>query len=217
MSFEIHNLEEPAEPDSEPTPPANLREVESRAFLQRITFAWRPEDDRFLDRVKASAADLFHELFEDAVGEIDRLYGCLRVPMVNQRTGEVATDAQGRTMWEQANGKPIERFDQLRGNDVMHVQLSLERLKMSISIDVNRLRNDAIYAKMVADDYEDDYRGDTGPQEERKVTGRRMAREDRYRAFYLYYLWSVANTFHKEIVDFIFRLRDVRTWQIQSE
>ena len=216
MSFDIQNLEEPAEPDAEPTPPASLKEVESRAFLQRITFQWRPEDDRFLDRVKMTAADLFHELFKDAVEEIDRLYGCLRVPMVRQ-DGEVATDAQGRTLWEQANGKPIERFDQLRGSDVMHVLLSLERVKMSIAIDVNRLRNDAIYAKMVADDYEDDYRGDKGPQEERKVTGRRMAREDRYRAFYLYYLWSVANTFHKEIVDFIFRLRDVRTWQIQSE
>jgi hypothetical protein len=149
--------------------------------------------------------------------EIDKLYGCLRVPVIDQRTGEEAKDAQGRTVWEQKNGKPIERFDQLRGNDVMHVLLSLERLKMSITLDVNRLRNEAIYAKMIADDYEDDYRGDTGPQEERKVTGRRMAREDRYRAFYFYYLWSTINAFHQELISFIFRLRDVRSWQIQSE
>jgi hypothetical protein len=209
---EITDLDIP-EPDEEPSAPADLVPV-NRTFLQRINLSWRQEDEVFLTAVKAEAATMFHQMFADAVNEVDKFYGLLRVPVM--RNGEQLT-VNGRPQWEQKDGKPVERWDMLTLSDVAHIIMNLERIKLAMALDVNRLRCDAIYGKMVADDVEDDCRGDTGAQEERKARGRMASRSDRYFAFYLYYMWSLASTFEREITNFIFRLRDVKNWQMQSE
>jgi hypothetical protein len=127
-------------------------------------------------------------------------------------------DAEGRQVWKIENGHVVENWDQLTGQDIEQVLMNLQRLKMSISMDVNRLKNQAIYAKMAATDIKDDSWDKSGSTvSDREAYSNQQSRVDRYHFFFRYYLWTCADTLLREIIDFMFRLKDVRYWRIQSQ
>jgi hypothetical protein len=195
---------------------------ERNGLFNKISFNWRPEDRAILDRIKASAEGLIEEVFGEAIATIDRFYEQLRVPETVQHGNAevVCRGADGRVIWKRnESGKLIERWDQLTGQDIEMTISDLLRIKLFIAPEVNRLLNDAIYAKHVAADAYDDAWGTVvqGTQGDRTAKANRASRSDRYHAHFRFVLYSTSNTLLREIAIFISRLSDIREWQIRSQ
>jgi hypothetical protein len=188
------------------------------ALFTKIKFSWRPEDRAILERIRISADAMFEEAFAAAITVIDRFYEALRVP--RQREGVVVTAADGRTVWEtDERGNPIERWDQLTGQDVEYTLVNLERLKFSLSPQVNQLMLEALYARHVAGDvYDEEWTSIMdGTQGDKTAKSNRESRVDRYHAYFRFYLYSTAKTFFDEVNAFIKHLENIRYWQVRTQ
>lgn len=196
-------------------------EAEHNLFT-KIRFTWKPEDRAILDRIRIAADGVFEEAFAGAITTIDEFYLQLRVPEQREVNGVrvVVKDVDNRIVWQKdEQGRPIERWSQITGQDVEHTLARLEYLKFTISPRVNELFLEALMARHVASDtYDDAWTGVMeGTQGDRTARSNRESRVDRYHAYFRYYLYSVAKTFLTEIDAFIRLLRDIRFWQVQSQ
>lgn len=190
--------------------------LETPALFTKIRFSWRPEDRAILERIRASAESMFAEAFEAAISAIDHFYLQLRVP--RHRDGIVLMGADGRPVWETENGRPVERWDQLTGQDVEYTLANLERVKLAVAPRVNQLLLEAMWAKNVSADIHDEaytkVMEDTVPG--RTARANKESREDRYHAFFRFYLYSTAKTFLDEIDNFMKLLTNIRYWQVRG-
>lgn len=193
---------------------ASVESLERGHFLEKIRFSWRTEDESILAKIEAEAADMCTEMFSKAIAEVDRFYEYLRVPLY--RNGARVVDTQGRQVWKMEDNKLVEAWDQLTGQDIEEILMNLQRIKLYLSLDVNKLKNHAVYAKMVGDDQKDDNWGKVmqGTQGDRAARANRESRVDRYHAYFRYYLWSTAEALDKEISQFMRRLEKIRDWRI---
>ena len=187
-------------------------------FFEKIKFAWEPGDQAIVDRIQAAADREFADLFSATFDEVKKFYETLYIP--RYRNNSPVVDAHGRQLWEtDESGRPIEKWEQLTGQDIEQTLMGLQRLKMIIAPRVNQLKNDAIFAKMIAGDIKDDTRvaHKSGLADDKTAKANQESRINRYQAFYRYVIWSTADTFYKEMVDFMFRLKDMRYWRTQSQ
>lgn len=196
--------------DTPPDPDDSLDSDRGYIFSNRVRFAWKHDDEELLIRIRKSADHLFSELFADAVDTIDRLYGDMRVPR--------AVGPDGRTIWEtDAQGRPVERLDQLTGQSMDQAILDLERIVLTITPQVNQLRLEALFAQNAAKDAFDDAFPPSGLADDRTARANRSSREDRWSAYWRYYIYSTANVFYQECKQFIRRLENVRYRQMQTQ
>jgi hypothetical protein len=212
--------EPPAElPEGAPESVVDLETLEQGRWFDKIQFAWRREDDAILSKIQIAADEMAADIFAEARREIDIFYAVIRVPKL--RNGIVVLDAKNRIVWETIEGtdKPVEDWDQLTGQDIETAIMNLSRMKMDIALEVNKLKNQAMYGKMAADDTKDDNWGKTmsGTQGDKQARVNRESRADRYHSYFRYYLWTVADVIQREIVDFLFRLKDLRNWRINAQ
>jgi hypothetical protein len=210
--WEPQDLTPAPDPSSEEV--TDLEALQRGSWMEKIRFAWRGEDKAILERIETGAGQVFANLFGDAVVEIDRFYMALRVP--RQRNGIAVLDAQNRQVWETGeDNRPIERWDQLTGQDLEQTLMNLQRIKMGIVTQVNRLKNEAIYAKMLSDDIKDEAWGTVmqGTQGDRSARANRQSRVDRYHSYFRYVVWSNADVFLQELAAFMRRLEKVRDWR----
>jgi len=187
---------------------ATAEEMLEQAINEKIRFVWRPADEIILKRIEIAAEVAFAEMFSAAIAEMNAFYDSLRVPEVNEygiTTGRWKRDEHGRY---------VELWSQLDGQTTEQCIMNLMRIKLIIAPQITKLRNHAVYAKMVADDIKDDTWKTVaaGTMGDRASKANRVSRVDRYHAFFNYSVWAVADSFQREIVDFMFRLRDVRSW-----
>jgi hypothetical protein len=199
------------DPDLDTRPEADepLDSERGYVFANRIRFAWKTDDEELLARIRKSADHLFSELFADAVDTIDRLYLRMRIPL--------GLGPDGRQRWEcDEQGRPVERLDQLTGQDMDQAILDLERIVLNIAPQVNQLRLEALFAQNAAKDAFDDAFPPSGLADDRTARANRSSRQDRWSAYWRYYIYSTANVFFQECKQFIRRLENVRYRQIQS-
>ena len=96
--------------------------------------------------------------------------------------------------------------------------MELSRVKLEIAPKVNELLLEAVFAKHIHDDqFQDAY----SELVEETIPGRnayaaRKTRQDKYHAFFCYYLWSSSKTFLDEINNFCRVLEKVRYWRIEE-
>jgi hypothetical protein len=197
--------------DEEPVMLAN-----SKSLFDKISFRWRSDEKSQLDRIRASADTVVAHLFDDAKAEIDNFYASLRVPVINPETEMVQRERDGRIVWQTDDrGRPIERWSQMTGQDIEQCLLGLARIKASVSSQVHELLMEAVFAKHLQDDqYQDAY----AELVEETIPGRnayaaRKTRQDKYHAFFRYYLWSTANVLLAEITNFSRVLERVGYWR----
>jgi hypothetical protein len=97
--------------------------------------------------------------------------------------------------------------------------MNLEKIKIFLTPAVHKLKLRAMWAQIAAGDAKDDARVKvpSGLDGDKTARANKGSREDRYLAFFQYYLWSTADVFYSQIVDFMWKLRDVRNWRIQSQ
>jgi hypothetical protein len=200
-------VEDPTPPTPAEDPDEALANPEvTEPLTEKIRFAWRSSDESILTRIELAAETQFAELFADSLIVVDNLYSALRVP-----------DGQGG--WVMYGNRPFEDWDQLTGQDLERAIMDLMRIKMIVAPAVNKLKSRAVYAKMTADDTKDaSYKKVvSGTIGDRTARANRDSQQDRYHAFFNYHLWSVADVFLQQIVDLMFRLRDVRNWRISAQ
>lgn len=191
-----------------------------RSIFTKISFRWRSSDQMLLDQIRASVDSMTTHLYSDAKAVIDDFYATLRLPEQDPETGVVVRDNQGRIVWQtHRDGTPIERWEQITGQDIEECLMQLTRLKMDIAPRVNELLLEAVFAKHIADDaFQDAY----AELVEETIPGRnayasRKTRQDKYHAYFCYYLWSSAKTFQAEVDNFCRVLERVRHWQIEGD
>jgi hypothetical protein len=188
----------------------------SKSMFDKITFRWRADERSQLDRIRASADTVAAHMFDDAKAAIDEFYASLRVPETNPETGMVQRTRDGRIVWQTDDrGRPIERWSQMTGQDIEQCLLDLARIKVGVSAQVHELLMEAVFAKHLLDDqYQDAYAElveDTIPG--RQAYAARKTRQDKYHAFFRYYLWSTANVLLAEITNFSRILERVGYWR----
>lgn len=189
----------------------------NRLLSSKMRFSWRPEDRVTIDQIRIAADRVFGEAFGDMIKVVDEFFLQLRVPQ--HREGVVVVGADGRYVWEtDAKGNPIERWSQLTGQDVEQSIANLCRLRMQVAPMVNQLMLEALYARTVASDFHDDAWGTVmGTQGDKEAKSNRENRVDRYHAFFRFWIYSVSDTFLKEINAFIKQLENIRYWQVRTQ
>lgn len=188
----------------------------SNNLFTKIRFTWRPEERAMLDGIECGSDRVFQELFADAIDEVDSFFAALWVPETDPNTGIARRDVNGRLVWRRnSDGKPLEDWDQLTGQDVEQVLMNLERVKLEIVPRINQLFLEALFARHSASDAYDDAWTSVmeGTQGDRTARSNRESRQDRYHAYFRYYIWSMSNVFLQEITMFMRRLEKVRDWQ----
>lgn len=183
-------------------------------FSNQIRFAIEP--DEFLSRIQAVADERFQEMFAAAIILIDQFYLSMRMPRLHD--GHPLKDSHGRMAWETDpdTGRPIERLDRLTGQDFDQLILSLEEILLEISPLVNKMRLDALYYQNIAKDAHDDFWPSSGTQADRIAKASKDSRQDRWVAFFHYYVFSSCNSFQNEIRSFIRKVDNIRYRQMQS-
>jgi hypothetical protein len=193
--------------------------AESKSIFAKITFRWRADEESQLDRIRAAVDRVMGDLYDEGKQSIDNFYARLRVAECDPNTGVVTTDSGGRIVWRKdERGKEIEDWSQVTGQDIEQCLMELSRVKMDIAPKVNELLLEAVFAKHIHDDqFQDAY----SELVEETIPGRnayaaRKTRQDKYHAFFCYYLWSSAKTFMDEINNFCRVLEKVRYWRIEE-
>lgn len=188
-------------------------------LFTKIEFNWRQEDRMILEQIRGACRNLFAVQFEDAIIILDELYGRLRVPASNEH-GVVRTDGQGRTLWVLgANNKPIENWDQLTGQDIEQTLFDLQRLRFGMSNQLNELLMEALFAKHIYDDAHSDGYSSVldGTINDREARASRESRQDKYQAFFRYFLFSQGDAFMRELKSFQYLLERVREWRVRTQ
>lgn len=192
---------------------------DTRSLLSKITFRWRADEESLLDRIRAAADTVIGNLFTDANTVIDEFYGQMRIPEQSEDTGMVQRDNLGRMVWKKDQyGKEIEDWSQITGQDIEACLFDMERIKLKIAPRVNELLLEAVFAKHL---YDDQYQDAYAELLEETIPGRnayaaRKTRQEKYHAFFCYYLWSSAKTVLAEIENFCRILERVRYWRVEE-
>jgi hypothetical protein len=210
---------EPEPADIDPEPPVDINELELGDPLKRVRFQFRHQDQDILERIRVEADELFAYMFTEAIEQMNAFYASLRIGKRSSQ-GVVIHNSKGEIEWEKdSSGNYIEDWNQLTGQEVEQIYMNLEKIKIFLTPTIHKLKMEAMWAQIAAGDAKDEARVKvaTGLAEDKSAKANRGSREDRYLAFFKYYLWSTSNVFYDQIVDFMWKLRDVRNWRIQSQ
>lgn len=192
--------------------------LEENNLLTKIRFSWRPEDRAALERIRIAADAEFEQAFGEALNVIDEFFMQLRIPM--QRDGQIVKGADGRIVWQvDDDGRIIEDWQQLTGQDIEQTLVNLGRVHMFVAPQVNQLFLEALFARHSAQDsYDEAWSGMMdGTQGDRTARSNRESRHDRYHAYFRFYMYSVAKTFLDEITAFQKLLSNIRYWRTQAQ
>lgn len=193
---------EPVVDEEEP-----MRAEARRSVFAKIEFKWRSSDAQILDQIRAAVDRVFKELFDEAIVAVDVLYEEMRIPETQVIDGErvVLRDGSGRVIWQKdSRGNEVEDWGQMTGQDLEQCLADISRIRLALAPQLNDLLLEAVFAKHIADDaYSDAYAGLLdGTIPDRNAYASRTSRQDKYHAFFRYYLYSHAEAFMKELNNF---------------
>lgn len=187
-------------------------------LTNKFRFVWKPEDRAALERIRVSAEGVVEDGFTDVAEALDEFYMQLRVP--EQRNGQVLLEADGRPKWKtDESGHIIEDWSQLTGQDVEQTLAQLAKLRFSLAPKVNSLMLEALMARYAAQDSYDDEWGTLmdGTQGDRTARSNRASRQDKYHAYFRFYIYSVAKILLDETQAFTKLLENIRFWQVRTQ
>lgn len=187
-------------------------------LTNKFRFVWKPEDRAALERIRVSAEGVVEDGFTEVAETLDEFYMQLRVP--EQRNGQVLFEADGRPKWKtDDSGRIIEDWSQLTGQDVEQTLAQLAKLRFSLAPKVNSLMLEALMARSSAQDSYDDEWGSLmdGTQGDRTARSNRASRQDKYHAYFRFYIYSVAKILLDETQAFTKLLENIRYWQVRTQ
>lgn len=187
----------------------NVRAEKRRYLFTRMDFHWRPADRAMLEQIRLSAKMTIGELYEVAQRIIDEFYAMMRVPVVTA-DGVAVLDADRRQVWARdAHGNYVEDIEQITGQDIEKAILDMQRVRVVVASLHAQLLSEAILARHLYDDrWSEGYESLVeGTQGDRNAKASRVARSDKYKAFFHWNLYNHSNAFLIEINAFV-RLLD---------
>ncbi|AON96958.1 hypothetical protein BI081_gp149 [Mycobacterium phage Tonenili] len=190
-----------------------------KSIFTKIDFRWRASDEADLAHIRSGAEAMFAPMYAELKKIIDDFYAQMRIAEINPDTGQRLLDAQRRVIWQRdKDGKIIEDLSQITGQDIEKTLLDIARLKSDVAPRVHNLLAEAVFARHIADDsYQDHYaelvEGTIG---DRNAHASLKSREDKYHAFFRWYLWGQADAFLKEVREFTRLLERIRYWRIDD-
>lgn len=193
-----------------------------RAFkkmFSRMSYSWEPQDKAVLMQIESASQSLVQEMFQYEIEIIDDLYSTLKVPRWSKHN-TVMKDQEGRIVWEKdSEGRDIEDWSQVTGQDIELALLRLQNLSVGISQQVQQLFLEASFARMVSqDEWDDAYREVVdGTISDRTSRANSVTRKERYLAFFRYCLWSQSDAFQKEVKALTRLLERIMEWRIRRE
>jgi len=174
-----------------------LKRDSKKNIFSKIYFQWRTEDKHTLEQCRFAASEMFKEQFSDSIMVLDRFYKALNIARED-----------GKPVADKTNWKDISP------DDIEQALFELQCLRLTTTPQINELMLEAVYAKNTEQDMYDDawVAIVDGTQGDRQAYARRKSREDKYHAFFRYYLYSTADTFNRELTAFMYLLKDIRSW-----
>jgi hypothetical protein len=197
--------------------PVMNRDAKKGVFA-KIEFRWRADDAKIIEQIRAGVDYLFAEMFTDTFAVMDEFYGAMRIP--DTVDGVVKTDSAGRVLWKKdSGGREIEDWGQLTGQDIEKALLDITRLKLILAPQQNDLLLEAVFAKYIAEDKSHEAYSALldGTVKDREAYASRESRQDKYHAFFRYYLYSHAEVFMRELTNFARILERIRYWRIDDD
>lgn len=178
-----------------------LKRDSQKNIFSKIYFSWRTEDRNILEQCRFAASEMFKEQFADSIMVMDRFYKSLNIVRENGRPVADKTD------WK--NNSP---------EDIEQALFELQCLRLTTTPQLNELLLEAIYAKNLEQDSHDDSWSALveGTQGDRQAYARRKSRDDKYHAFFRHYLYMTADAFNKEMLSFMYLLKDMLNWKVAS-
>lgn len=195
-----------------------MRAEARKALFSKIEFKWRTSDHQILEQIKAASDRVFREMYDEAITAMDIFYASLRIAEVND-SGIVLLDSGGRVLWQKdSRGLEIEDWGRLTGDDLEKCLFDLTRLKLALAPQLNELLLEAVFAKHIADDAHQDGYAELidGTIGDRNSHASRKGRQDKYHAFFRYWLYLQAHTFMSEMTNFCRVLERIRYWRIEG-
>lgn len=187
-------------------------------YYEKIKPEWKQEDSQALTQLKAAAERTYSDIFSESFGIIDNLYESIRVPRVNEY-GITQLDKKGRIVWELDDfNQPREDWSSLNGQDIEKTLIKIQQLKFIIAPRVKELFLETVFAKMsMQDDWHESYEKPLqGTNPVREAVANRNTRDGKYLYFFRYYVWTMVESFEKELTNTQRLLERIRSWRINE-
>lgn len=176
--------ESPAAPD---LPPDRTRRF-THVNFSRMRTQWSKNDKIVIEEIRRQAENVIFSQFMDAYSLLDRIYRCVRTPLVDETTGELSKNRRGQHLWKVSEiGLPLEDWtkvtDKDRFNWVHEITVHLFEWRQQAAA----LWGDAMFAKGIWEEvFAQAYVApDKGTIDDRTQAGHLASMEDRYFSIFL--------------------------------
>lgn len=185
---------------------------------ERIQFKWKDYDRATIAQIQAASRMVCDDIFNGLLSTVDEFYGRFREARVNQYDLPMVDERNRVVFRRDDQGRYIENFDLLTGQDVEEAILKLQRDKIEAAQQVNSLFLEALFAKHLFDDeFHERYESLLdGTIADRTARATRDTKQAKYFAFFKFYLYQQADVIGKEVENLARILERVRQWRVND-
>jgi hypothetical protein len=189
--------------------PINL----TRAF-RRMRTDWNSEDRSTIQAVKSTVDQAIFEDFKSAYGLMYEIYDTVRLPIINQATGELKVDESGLAIWQQReDGSYVEDWDRIKRKDrERFINIIITRM-FEWEQTAADIWGEAIFAKAQLDEaFSTAFDSISDPKvtvDARTARGKRLSADSRYLAVYKSYYSRKADAIVRTMLGISQRLKDL--------
>lgn len=166
--------------------PDRTRENRTPGFT-RMRTEWRPEDAAHIQAIKEIVDNRVLQTFADAYQVMYELYGLVREPEYDPRTGEVLTDRHGLTIHKRSeSGLPVEDYSRMTRDDKERILFMITTRLFAWEAQAADAWAEAMFAKAEWEErFSAEFVNSNGKTvEDRTQGGRRNSLEERYFAIF---------------------------------
>jgi hypothetical protein len=205
------------DPVSKVTPNANPSPMTDDLFT-KIQLRFEDSDQSALDQIRAAARTAINETFAGLFAAVDEFYLSFRKAKMNTY-GVIVLDNRNRVVFDTDDqGRYIDDFSCLSGQDVEIALLKIHRDKLEANTKVRELFQEALFAKHIWDDvFHERYEALVeGTIKDREARATRDTKKFKYHAYFTYFVYHLADGIFDEITDLARILERIRQWRIQD-
>jgi len=205
------------DPVSKVTPNADPAPMTDDLFT-KIQLRFEDSDQAALDQIRAAARTAINETFAGLLSAVDEFYRSFRKAKINAY-GVIVLDERNRVVWETDDeGRYIDDFSSLSGQDVEIALLKIARDKLEANTKVRELFQEALFSKHIWDDaFHERYEALLeGTIKDREARATRDTKKFKYHAYFTYFVYHLADGIFDEVSDLARILERIRQWRLQD-
>ena len=187
-------------------------------LFTKVQLRFSDSDQAALDQIRAAARAAINETFAGLLSAVDEFYMSFRKAKMNTY-GVIVLDNKNRVVFETDDqGRYIDDFSCLSGQDVEIALLKIHRDKLEASTQVRELFQEALFAKHTWDDaFHERYEALLeGTIKDREARATRDTKKFKYHAYFTYFVYHLADGIFDEVNDLARILERIRQWRLQD-